>query len=45
MDTNNDEKVSFLEYKGILTKDPSLMDIFEFIRKGVTVSIKEATLK
>ncbi|CAD8212359.1 unnamed protein product [Paramecium octaurelia] len=45
MDKNNDEKVSFNEYKGILASDPSLLDIFEFLRKGITISIKEATLK
>ncbi|CAD8049461.1 unnamed protein product [Paramecium sonneborni] len=45
MDKNNDEKVSFIEYKGILASDPTLLDIFEFLRKGITISIKEATLK
>ncbi|KAM3133933.1 hypothetical protein pb186bvf_013899 [Paramecium bursaria] len=45
MDTNQDLKISLKEYQCSVLKDPSLLDIFEFLKKGVTVTIQEAAVK
>lgn len=44
MDTNNDEKVSLEEYQHAILKDPTLLNIFEFLKKGVTETIRESEL-
>lgn len=45
MDADHNEKVTLEEYQTAVLEDPSLLDIFEFLKKGVTQTIREAELR
>ncbi|CAK70944.1 unnamed protein product (macronuclear) [Paramecium tetraurelia] len=45
IDINKDQKISLQEYIIALTRNPQVLDIFEFLRKGVTQTIKESQHK
>ncbi|CAD8133808.1 unnamed protein product [Paramecium octaurelia] len=45
IDINKDQKISLSEYITALMRNPQILDIFEFLRKGVTQTIKESQHK
>ncbi|CAD8134016.1 unnamed protein product [Paramecium pentaurelia] len=45
IDMNKDQKISLQEYVLALTRNPQILDIFEFLKKGVTQTIKESQHK